>query len=400
MTRSNATRFLPRCVAAQQAVACRAALLLLAILTAALGQGVCQACPFCPALGPPLTEEMAAAPYVVFASAEDAPEGLRGCRVVRAFRGELPAGLGAVLALPEASVDGPAAPQGALLLLWPTETDSAGLATAWKQLVVDETSLVYLHRAPGLRVKAEERLAYFAKFLEHPAPLIAEDAFREFAQARFEIVQAAAAQTDSYALRGWLADPNVLGERKGLYGLLLGLADDPEERSANLEALRAEVLRPADDFRAGYDGVLAGYLLAGGEAALAELETSLLDRTDAPTGDVRHLQAALRFCMEYEVALPRDRLLVAVRKLLQRTDLAAVVTIDLARWKDWDALPQVLAAWTDSGEQAPAVQRAICGYLLLCPAPAAAERLEELQANYAQRIAEARTLLRDAAPAQ
>ena len=57
-------------------------------------------------------------------------------------------------------------------------------------------------------------------------------------------------------------------DRKGFYGLALGLAKSDAERQASAAFLKRLILQPADDFRSGFDGLLGGYLLLTGTAGL------------------------------------------------------------------------------------------------------------------------------------
>ncbi len=275
---------------------------------------------------------------------------------------------------------------GTLAILFAAESASA---LTWTCQPANEVSLGYFAKAPALRMPAAERLRYFARFLEHADPLVAEDAFNEFGYAPYDAVKEVSGLLPASSLRRWLVDANVRDERKGFYGLGLGLAGRLQDGKQHADFLRQQVLAPANDFRAGFDGILAGYLLVAGEGGLETIETQWLANPKAKDGDVRHAMAALRFYQEFEQEIPTPRLARALRHLLKRPEFASAAIIDLTRWQDWDALSQVAALYTSDPLPPAATRRAIVGYLLNHPQPAAAAELQRLRRLDPKGIAQA-----------
>ena len=117
-------------------------------------------------------------------------------------------------------------------------------------------------RAPLASAKSETRLPYFARYLEHAEPLIAEDAYLEFGHAPYDEVRAVAKHLPMAEIRRWVVDPNIPQFRKGFYGLALGLATNKADREANTAVLRKIIDSPESDFRQGFDGAIGGYLIA------------------------------------------------------------------------------------------------------------------------------------------
>ena len=191
----------------------------------------------------------------------------------------------------------------------------------------------------------------------------------------------------------WLTDPKVPPERKGFYGLALGLARDPGSRRAGAEVLRQLILAPEDDFRAGFDGIIGGYLLLAGREGLELVETHYLANRRAADGDVRHAMAALRFYHEYGRDIPTARLQSALRTVLARPEFAAAAVTDLARWQDWSALARIVALYVKPGYADPTIRRAIVGYLLACPERQAREALARLRLVDPQGVAAAEQVL-------
>lgn len=282
---------------------------------------------------------------------------------------------------------------GMLLVVFGTAANESTTEVAWHGVAVDETSYAYIARLPAANLATARRLEYFADRLEHANPVVAEDVYLEFGHARLEDVAAVIPRVPMDRVRRWLLDPQVRPERKGFYGLALGLATDPADRRANAELLRRWIETPDDDFRAGFDGALGGYLMLEGEQALAVIVERYLANPHAADGDVRHAQAALRFYHEYGRAIPPARLAEATRHLLVRREFAESAIVDLARWQDWAALASIEPLYARADYPQPSTRRAVVGFLLACPGAEAAGALARLRASDPRGVAEAERAL-------
>jgi hypothetical protein len=270
-----------------------------------------------------------------------------------------------------------------------------GTAAGWEAVAAEETLIAHVAAAPATTVPPAQRLAWYAPRLEHPDPAVAADAFAEFGVADFAAVRAAAAAFDADKLHVWLDDPAVDQRRRGFYGLALGLVAagerDAARRARHLAALRAAIDRPASDLRAGFDGLLAGLVVAEGAAGLEDLESRGLLGATTRAGDARHALAVLRFAWESLAAtVPRERVAASTAGLVANPAVAADAVIDLARYGDWSALEQVTGLWDTLGRDDPLVRRAVAGYLAACPLPAARDHLRRLEAADPERLRAAR----------
>jgi hypothetical protein len=348
------------------------------------------ACPFCTAVKPSLSQrrdEAAVAALVELSRVED---GRSHFAVSRILSGEKVLDDPHQITLdPRELVGASGAKAGQLALLLATR-EGGQRQLAWEFIPLDEIGYAYIARSPSRRLPPAERLTYYAKYLEHANPLVAEDAYLEFGHASYDEVAQVADRLPYAAMRQWIVDPIVPEVRKGFYGLALGLAENDRDRHANVRVLQDLIDAPADDFRAGYDGILGGYLVLTGPEGLARIDEKLLANRQARPGDLRHAATALRFLQEFgHGAIPNADLKRAMRRLLTRPELAAAAIVDLARWQDWDCLDTVEALFERDGYADPATSRAIVGYLKACPGPAAAESLARLRRRAPQRVAEA-----------
>jgi hypothetical protein len=346
------------------------------------------ACPFCTTLKPTLVERRETADVVAIGECLEAGSKQAVFRIDQTLQGTDKLAKVSTDRL-SLDVDRQIKP-GSLVILFAEES---GNALRWSCEPANELGLSYFVKAPGLRVPATERLQYFVRYLEHADPLAAEDAFNEFGHAPYEAVERTARHMDATQLRRWLADPNVRDERKGFYGLALGLAGREQDRPRQEAFLREQIERSADDFRAGFDGLLGGYLVLAGEPALELVEQHYLSNPRARVGDVRHAMTAVRFYQEFGREISTPRLAQALEPLLERPEFAAEAVVDLARWKHWDAAGKVASLYTLDPPAAAATRRAIVGYLLACPTPRGATELARLRQLDGHGVAEAELAL-------
>jgi hypothetical protein len=260
---------------------------------------------------------------------------------------------------------------------------------SWEVIPTDETSAAYYARMPEVARPWDERLRYAAKFLEHRDPQVADDVYRQFGRAPFDAVAAAVDAYDYVKVRAWLADPQVPDDRKGFFGLLLGLANDEATRRANLAVLHDRARQEASEFRAGFDGVLGGLLWAEGEKALDWIDERLLKNPHAAEGDVRHAQTALRFYQQYGKQIPAGRFKRSLALLLDRPATAPGAIQDFTRRQDWEFIDRCEKLFTASPGDDPTLDRAVVGYLLVCPQPSATAALRRLRDKASRRVAEA-----------
>jgi hypothetical protein len=369
--------------------------LLFAVSATALG------CPFCTALEPTLSSRRDAAALVALGEVQSSPvrpgdaKPSLTIRLHRTLKGDkLLGGQESIVA----AAGGPIKP-GALVLVFGEKTEGErvdeGSAASLRFAVipVTETSYAYFAQAPDLRKPAPERLRYFARFLEHADPTIASDAYQEFAHASFADVEKAAGSLPFDKMSGWLLSERVPPARKGFYGLALSLGKNEDLRKIHADRLFRMILSPEDDFRAGFDGIIGGYLLVRGASGLDQIDKLYLSNPKAADGDVRHALAALRFYREFGQDIPRARLAQSLRLVLTRPEFAEAVVTDLARWQDWSAVDTIAGLYTQDAYAEPAVRRAIVGYLLACPEAGAMSQLQRLRGVDPQGVAAAEQVL-------
>lgn len=330
-------------------------------------------CPFCDAPSLTLAEEIDQSGHVLLAKwiggtdPTDVSAGTAKFEIVEVAESEDDAfEVGQTIELPQYLAGDKAANYllmgpGTRLLDWqiPREVSEEG----WKYL----SGLPSPVTSPDAKIK---RLRYFVEYLQHPELSISNDAYGEFASAKYETIKALRAEFPREQLTKWISDPETPVTRMGLYGLLLGLCGN--EQSA--AAMEKKILTPETSFRLGIEGVISGYLLIRGEAGLEVLEDKIINATTwvnsdgevkkVPFSEVFAVMQALRFMWSYEPdRIEKDRLKAAMHKLLERPELSDLVIADLARWEDWSQQDRLMAMYDEEKYAIPSVKRAIVRYL-------------------------------------
>lgn len=251
-------------------------------------------------------------------------------------------------------------------------------------LELSETAVAYVDKLFELPPAGADRLAFFQDFLEHEEPLLAQDAYDEFARAPYQAVIDLKDRMDREQLLAWIESPSVSPSRRRLFLTMLGVCGTVDD-AARIETMLTSdnrVLGPAADavaaaslgvggplsvtvlpdlvrFRErqqklGLDAMIACYLTL--KARQGEV-TNALDLVDErflsdPSVDYSHIYStlmALRFLAEEQrETVPLDRVLTSARLLLDNQEFADQVIPDLARWEDWTVLERLANMFSKS----------------------------------------------------
>ena len=333
--------------------------LILSIGLTLAAAGPVQACPFCEGPVQTLSERWQEASVVVVARCRPARPGEDASVEYEVLSVERDAEK--VLRTGDRIVLSESSTPGREVLLFGSRT--AGEDVNWGEILESDTAVLeYIRNAP--LKDAKERLAYFQAFLGHETPTISNDAWGEFANAPYEEIVPVAREFDPTRLRKWLDTPGRVAHYS-LFGMMLGLCGRPEDTAA-LEQ-RALKLEGEDAVTQGVDGITGGYLLLAGEPGLAKLEKAVLHNPAASQYAVLDRLKAVRFLWTYgEGRIPRERLKLSVRRLLDRKDMAESVLPDLSRWKDCSSVDTVAALYGTPDFHRRSQKQTVVRFLLTC----------------------------------
>lgn len=253
-------------------------------------------------------------------------------------------------------------------------SDPAQLAWA-TPIALSEEATTYVRALPGLPESGPERLAFFQQHLEHAEPMLAQDAYDEFAKAPYADVKAFRDRMDREQIRAKIGDKDVPASRRRLYLTMLGVCGD----ATDVPVLEAMIRAKEPELRSTLDAMVAAYLTLHGPEGIPLVEELFFRDPAADFTDTYSALVALRFHGQEEKIIPRERLLVAFRLMLDRPQYADLVIPDLARWEDWEALPRLVQLFREADEQSSWVRTPVIQFLRVCPLPEAQAQIAELE---------------------
>lgn len=233
----------------------------------------------------------------------------------------------------------------------------------------------YVEMLGKLPEKGADRLNFFQKYFEDEESVLAFDAYDEFARAPYEDVLALKERMNHDQLVKWILNPETSVNRRRLYFTMLGVCGGPQD----VEMLERLIRSDDRKEQAGLDALVSCYLKLKGPDGLNLIEDEFLKNDQADYVDTLATISALRFHGSEEKIIPRDRLVAAVRTLLDRPKMADMVIPDLARWEDWSVMEKLVDLFKNSTEETIWVRVPVIQYLQVCPKPEAKKYIEELR---------------------
>jgi hypothetical protein len=242
-------------------------------------------------------------------------------------------------------------------------------------LLLSERGKTYIHKLPSLPKEGADRLAFFQDYLEDKDESLARDAYDEFANASYEAVKELKDRMDHTQLVAWIKNDDIPASRRRLYLTMLGVCGG----EADVPMLE-EMLRSSDrKAKAGLDAMIGCYLTLTGEAGVPLIEELYLANPEAEYADTYSAIMAMRFHGTEGGVIPKERVVKAVRHMLDRPQLADLVIPDLARWQDWESMDQMVKLFKTADEKSSWVRVPVINFLRACPLPEAKKHLVELE---------------------
>lgn len=234
-----------------------------------------------------------------------------------------------------------------------------------------------------------ERLGYFFGYLDHPDQTISSDAYREFGNAPYRDVAAAAKQYSPDRIAGWVSSKGTAPFRMGLYGLLLGVCG----RASDAPLLRQLITESKDRPLTGLDGIMGGYCLLdpkqGPRLVLAMIQDEKNDF------NVRYAALrTVRFILSDMPGVDPKMINEQLAKAIAAPDISDLIIDELRKNKSWSATGPILALWGNPKYDIQVVKRAVVRYALRSPDPVAAKFLEKTRAENSKFVQDVEEMLR------
>lgn len=239
---------------------------------------------------------------------------------------------------------------------------------------VSDRTIEYVTKLMKLPEKGPERLDFFQNYLEDEESILATDAYEIFARAPYAEVKQLGDRMHHDQLIAWINNREVPSSRRRLYLTMLGICGRPDD----VPALEAMIRSTDRQVRTALDAMVACYLILKGPDGMPLIEDLFLKNKDAEYTDTYAAIMALRFLGQETTVVPKERLLAALRYMLDRPQLADLVIPDLARWQDWSATKKLVELFKNADEESSWVRVPVINYLRACPKPEAKKYLDEL----------------------
>ena len=220
-----------------------------------------------------------------------------------------------------------------------------------------------------------ERLRFFQDYFEDSESILAFDAYDEFASAPYEALVELQDHMSKEKLIKWIKDPETAVNRRRLYFVMLGVCGD----ESDTEFLEEFIVSGDRDKQAGLDSLLACYLNLKKEAGVELVESTFITDKEVDYVDTLAAVSALRFHGTEVDFIPKQRIVAAIRQLLDRPKMADMIIPDLARWEDWSVMDKLVKMFKDADEDTNWLRVPVISYLQACPDPVAKKHIEELR---------------------
>ena len=260
----------------------------------------------------------------------------------------------------------------------------------------DSDIVKYLQGALAVKNKdVSARLRFFFDYLDNADLEIANDAYKEFANADYKDYRGMAKDLPADKIAKWLQDPATPAFRFGLYASMLGHCGGDKH---------AEVLRKMlDDSQkqagTGVDGMLAGYAMLKPKEGWAYVQEILND----PKKEFMVRYAALRairfFWNSRPDLIPEQDLVEGAKILLDQSDIADLAIEDLRLHHCWEVSKQVLDLYDKKSHDVPIIRRYIVRYALSCPKKEAAEFITKVRRKDPEMVKDLEEFLKLETPA-
>ncbi|MEX2186549.1 MAG: hypothetical protein WD875_07135 [Pirellulales bacterium] len=232
----------------------------------------------------------------------------------------------------------------------------------------------YLAKVLKLPKEGPERLIFFQEYIQDKDDLLARDAYDEIARLPYKVLAAAKDKMRHDDFVKWIQDPETTASKRRMFFSLLSICGTKDDVPMIEKMIRSTDRRD----RSGLDSMLNCYMSLLGEKSMPLIEELFLKDPKVDYTDRYSAIMAIRFQGTEGKAVPRERLIEALRLNLDHPKVADLVVMDLARWKDWDSMERLVEMFKKSGDETIFIREPVINYLRICPRPEAKQQLDVL----------------------
>lgn len=248
--------------------------------------------------------------------------------------------------------------------------------TSWgTPLMLSSRAKDYLNKVTKLPKTGNERYTFFQEYLEDQDETLARDAYDEFAKADYATIKHMKPHMKHDQLVSWIQNPEIPASRRRLYLVMLGICGS----EADLPMLEGYMKSTDRRARQGLDALIACYLTLKGGSGMELVEDLFLKNKKSDYADTYSAIMALRFHATEGGVIKRERIVQAVKHMLQRPELADLVIPDLAAWEDWTASDELFELFKSADERSTWVRVPVINYLRRNPTEHAKELLKQCE---------------------
>ncbi len=214
-------------------------------------------------------------------------------------------------------------------------------------LPVSEVAVEYVKTIVKLPTDALARIEFYHDYLEHPEPLLARDAYDEFASTGYEDLKKLKPKLQREKLLTWIQDTVCLLIASDSIWFCWAFAAKPKMQSC----LRRCCVAKDPNKRAGLDAMIACYVTLLGDDGLKLIDELFLENKKSQYADTYAAIMALRFHGTDGGIISKERVLKSMQLILARPELADLVIPDLARWEDWSQIDRLVELFKTADEK-------------------------------------------------
>src|SRR4051794_18934882 len=131
-------------------------------------------------------------------------------------------------------------------------------------LPLSHAAIEYVKKLPNVAPNGADRLVFFQDYLEHEDPLLAQDAYDEFARAPYAELRELKPRMKHDKVVKWVTDPEVSPSRRRLYLTMLGICGS----KADVPMLESMISSDYAAAKPALEGLVSAAMTAGGPLGL------------------------------------------------------------------------------------------------------------------------------------